>query len=99
MAPTEEELRALPGSEIVIQGLADLEAGRETVAGAAVQAAATRLREAGLDVPAPAAGDPATHRLYARIAEADERNAHSRYNAILRRLASFARAAESARAR
>ena len=96
MALAEEELRTLPGSEIVIEGLADLEAGRETVAGVAVQAAATRLRDAGLTVPAWSGREPAAHRLYARLAESDERNAHSHYNAILRRMASFARAAENA---
>jgi len=57
------DLSALPGSEIVLKGLEDLDAGRETAEGAAVQVAATRLRSGGLSVPRrarPAPKSPAT---------------------------------------
>jgi hypothetical protein len=45
------DLRDLPGAEIVLKGLDDLDAGRSTTDGAAVQVAASRLRAGGLPVP------------------------------------------------
>lgn len=92
-----EQLKDLPGAEIVVAGLADLEEGRESASASAVQAAAPRLRRAG--VPAPdAIGDvPAAHLLYRQLSEEFGNAAHSRYNAILARVASFAGAAERAR--
>lgn len=92
------DLRALPGAEIVLKGLDDLDAGRETTEGAAVQVAARRLRAGGLAVPPrdPDAGEPG-HDLYRLLG--DDLDPHSRYNAILRRVDSFARALEVARAR
>jgi hypothetical protein len=88
---------ALPGAEIVNTGIADLEAGRDTPQADAVLMAATRLRAAGAKVPPAVTREPAAHRLYARLARDDPRNAHSRYNAIVRRVISFARASERAR--
>jgi hypothetical protein len=88
----------LPGAEIVIEGLADLAAARESISALAVSMAATRLRAAGIDVPPTRSARPASHRLYEKLAGDDPRNAHSRFNAIVRRVASFARAAEHARA-
>jgi len=92
-----EDLKSLPGAEIVLPGLADLEAGRESVNASAVQAAAPRLRRAGLDAPGAEGGVPAAHRLYEQLGEQLGDGAHSRYNAILARVASFAGAAERAR--
>jgi hypothetical protein len=91
-------LGSLPGAEIVISGIADLEAGRDTADANAVLMAATRLRAAGADVPLAELDEPAAHRLYEQLADEDPLNAHSRYNAIVRRVISFARAAERARA-
>jgi len=90
-------LERLPGAEIVLPGLADLEAGRQSLNAVAVQAAAPRLRRAGLDAPSAAGDVPAAHRLYQQLSEQLGDGAHSRYNAILARIASFARAAERAR--
>ncbi len=90
----------LPGAEIVLPGIADLAAGRASVNASAVQAAAPRLRRAGLNPPA-AAGEsetPAAHDLYRHLSRELGDGAHSRYNAILARVASFAGAAERARA-
>lgn len=87
----------LPGAEIVLPGLADLRAGRQSVNALAVQSAAPRLRRAGLEAPSAEGGDPAAHRLYRRLSEELGDAAHSRYNAILARVASFAGAAERAR--
>lgn len=76
------------------QGLADLAAGRETEAGLLVRIGAPRLRRLGLVVPADEPG--AEHRLYRLLAESDPLTAHSRYNALIRALVSFERAAECA---
>jgi hypothetical protein len=94
---SDEQLKNLPGAEIVLPGLADLAAGRETVNASAVQSAAPRLRRAGLDAPSAEGETPAAHRLYAQLSEELGDAAHSRYNAILARVASFAGAAELAR--
>jgi hypothetical protein len=93
-----EELAGLPGADLVESGLEDLAAGRETIAALAVGMAGSRLRAVGLDVP-PVGVERPSHRLYDRLAREDDRTAHSRYNALVGRLASFARAAEHARAR
>lgn len=91
------DLKSLPGAEIVLPGLADLEAGRETVNASAVQAAAPRLRRAEVDAPSATGDVPAAHRLYQQLSDQLGDGAHSRYNAILTRVASFAGAAERAR--
>src|SRR5436853_1653322 len=43
--------RALPGSELVEQGLADLQAGEVTIESLLVSIGAPRLRRLGFDVP------------------------------------------------
>jgi hypothetical protein len=90
-------LEELPGAEIVLPGLADLEAGRDSVNATAVQCAATRLRDLGLDTPQTEDDVPASHALYERLSRELGDGAHSRYNAILRRVASFAAAARASR--
>jgi hypothetical protein len=87
----------LPGHELVSAGLVDLAAGRETVASLVVAMAAPRLRALGLAVPPIVAEQPG-HRLYELLTE-DDGGAHSRYNALVGRMASFARAAEHAPSR
>lgn len=94
---SEESLKSLPGAEIVLPGIADLAAGRETVNAMAVQCAATRLRRIDLDAFGQEDEPPAAHRLYAQLREELGDAAHSRYNAILSRVDSFAGAAERAR--
>lgn len=87
-------LDGLPGAEIVRPGLADLRDGRDTIEGNAVLMAATRLRLAGLPVP-EGDGAGAGHRLYVLLDESDPVGAYSRYNAIIRRIVSFARSVEA----
>jgi hypothetical protein len=82
---------ALPGAELVEKGLEDLRLGRESVEALLVSIGAPRLMRLGLDVAA--AIPEAEHRLYDRLSESDAATAHSRYNALLRRLVSFERAA------
>lgn len=88
---------SLPGAELVEQGLDDLGAGRETPVAALVSMAAPRLRALGVEVPRTIDDRP-SHRLYDLLSEEDPASAHSRYNALVGRIASFARAAEHARA-
>lgn len=65
----------------------------------AVQSAAPRLRSLGLEAESAEGRTPAAHRLYDLLHEELGDAAHSRYNAILSRVASFAQAAERARVR
>jgi hypothetical protein len=96
MNPT--EMGRLPGGEIVARGLADLAASRDTTDAAAVAMASTRLRDAGVPVPELAERvEPAAHHLYALLAREHGDGAHAHYNAIVRRIVSFAQAAERAR--
>jgi hypothetical protein len=85
----------LPGSELVEAGIADLAAGRESVEALLVASARERLAEVGHAVPPIEPGDLAV-RLYASIeASVGDAHAHARYNALRRRLLSFARAART----
>lgn len=89
---------ALPGVELVVSGLDDLNAGRESAAGTLLRSAATRLEAVGISVPG-GAQDDATSRLYALLVEqVGEGRAHGRYNALRRRLSSFLHAAAAIRA-
>ena len=85
----------VPGSDLVRQGLADLRAGLETDASLLVSIGAPRLRRLGFEVVSPFC-DP-EHRLYIRLAQSTRNAAHSRYNALQRRLVSFERAWPCAR--
>ena len=84
----------LPGAELVSPGLDDLRSGRITVEALLVSIGAPRLRRSGVEVPSPVP-DP-EHRLYELLAAEDPDGAHSRYNALVRRLVSFERALECA---
>lgn len=86
---------ALPGADLIRQGLQDLEAGVESVPALLVLVGAPRLRELGIAVndPFPRTDYP-EHRLYDLLAVDDDDGVHSRYNALIRRLVSFERAAE-----
>jgi hypothetical protein len=86
----------LPGHEIVSEGINDLATGRESESALLVAMAAPRLRSLGLPVPAGGGARP-SHRLYELLADTGE-GPHSRYNALVARVVSFARAAEHASA-
>jgi hypothetical protein len=90
------DFSALPGGDLIAQGLRDLEEGRETEASLLVLIGAPRLRALGLEIPpvTPRSGaEPPLpqHRLYTLLAADDDEGAHSRYNALIRRLVSFER--------
>jgi len=84
-----------PGAELIESGLADLTAGAVTIESLLVSIAAPGLRDAGVTA-GPTIPD-AELRLYALLAARDGLAAHSHYNALLRRVASFRHAAACAR--
>lgn len=86
------DLTAYPGGDLVQEGLADLARGEETIPALLVSIGAPRLRRIGL--PVPDAFPSPEHRLYERLAQSDPDSAHSRYNALVRRLVSFESTAE-----
>ena len=89
------ELYAYPGEELVRTGIEDLAAHRETVPALLVAVGAPRLRRIGLKLPVIAIEQP-EHRLYELLQRTESDAAHSRYNALIRRLVSFERACECA---
>jgi hypothetical protein len=97
---SEARVRRLPGEDLIRRGIADLQHGVESEESLLVSIGAPRLGRLGFQVegalPAP------EHRLYDVLRERHGDAAHSRYNALVRRLVSFERAAAamgSARAR
>ena len=84
---------ALPGSDLIRQGLRDLASGKESIESLLVLVGAPRLRRLGFDVPDDTPYLP-EDRLYAKLAEEDSDSAHSRYNALIGKLVSFERASE-----
>jgi hypothetical protein len=91
-------LAVLPGEDLVRKGLRDLDHEIESIEALLVQIGASKLRSLGVDVPMATSTVPPEHRLYARLEEESGPAAHSRYNALLRRLVSFERALACARA-
>ena len=85
-----------PGEEIIEQGMLDLAQGRETIPSLLVSIGAPRLRRLGLKIPQSEILSP-EHRLYAKLNAANPDSSHSQYNAWIRRLVSFERAAECAK--
>lgn len=84
----------LPGGDLIAAGMHDLESGKETIAALLVSIGAPRLRRLGFVIARPL---PAPEqRLYAILAASDAPSAHGRFNALVRRLVSFERAAECA---
>jgi hypothetical protein len=85
----------LPGEDLVQRGLEDLAAGIESAESLLVSIGAPRLTGLGVVVDNPFPSPE--HRLYKLLSEEEPASAHSRYNALVRRLVSYERAAECAR--
>lgn len=85
-------LDALPGGSFVKEGLSHLASNQKTVAAQLLLIGAPRLRKLGFDVPLPT--DPPEHHLYHLLWHTNPNSAHSQYNALIRLLVSFERAAE-----
>jgi hypothetical protein len=86
---------ALPGADLIEAGIRDLWNREETVEALLVAIGSPRLKRIGFDLPEVPSNPE--HRLYDLLAEQDSDSAHSRYNALIRRLVSFERAAECVR--
>jgi hypothetical protein len=84
----------LPGAELILPGLRDLHNGESHTIGALLVAiAATRLTEAGLDIPQAHLAPEPELTLYAYLQDEQE-DAYPYYNALLNRLNSFCNALE-----
>jgi hypothetical protein len=94
MNAVSESMRALPGSDLIERGIADLTAGRETTEALLVSIGASRLRSVGIGLPLPI--ESPEHKLYLHLARETGDAAHSEYNALIRRLVSFERTAQCA---
>ena len=90
----------LPGADLVSAGIEALRRGEATIEALLVMTGTRRMRAAGLDVPRglPLAQFP-EHALYKAIAADHPDDAHSRYNALIRRLVSFEHALERRQSR
>lgn len=87
-------LNELPGAELILPGLEDLHQGKANTVGALLVAiAATRLSEAGLEIPQGCLAAEPELSLYDRLQEECE-DAYLYYNALLSRLNSFCNALE-----
>ena len=91
------EQEALPGEEWIREGIDDLSRGIESAASLLVSIGAPRLRKLGLPIPDNVIPSP-EHRLYQLLSQSNTDAAHSRYNALIRRLVSYERAKECVRA-
>ena len=87
-------LNELPGAEIILPGLRELHNGESNTIGALLVAiAATRLTEAGLEIPKNHLALEPELTLYARLQDQQD-DAYPYYNALLNRLNSFCNALE-----
>jgi hypothetical protein len=84
-------MTSLPGNDLIVAGLEDLRNQRHTVEALLVAIGAPRLRSLGLELPDNLPTTP-EHRLYDLLSATEPDSAHSRYNALIRRLVSFERA-------
>lgn len=84
---------SLPASEFVKTGIEDLRRKRETIPALLVAIGAPKLRKLGLILPVALPSNP-EHRLYDLLSADNSDSAHSRYNALIRKLVSFQRAME-----
>ncbi len=87
-------LKTLPGSELILPGLDDLQKGQiNTIGALLVTIAATRLSNAGLDVPKDNLILEPELTLYEHL-QSERDDAYPYYNALLNSLSSFCNALE-----
>jgi len=89
------DLESIPGAGLVQRGVEDLDGGRESAEALLVSIGAPRLRSLGIEMSSPIATPE--HKLYLHLAHEKGDGAHSAYNALIRRLVSFERAASRRR--
>ncbi len=90
-----EEFRALPGGELVVQGLTDLSQNKKTIAALLILVAKPRLLGIGIDVNSDLGllSFP-EEALYHEIAILNPNDTHAKYNAYIREITSFTDSAE-----
>jgi hypothetical protein len=84
-------MKSLPGNDLIEMGVEDLRHQRQTIPALLVAIGAPKLRSLGLEVPEDLPSNP-EHRLYDLLSNSEPDSAHSKYNALIRRLVSFERA-------
>ena len=84
----------LPGADLIGRGIADLARGAVTAEALLVSIGAPRFRALGWDLPDTPPNPESA--LYALLYSVHGDGAHSRYNALVRRLVSYQRAAACA---
>jgi hypothetical protein len=84
-------MESLPGNDLIETGVQDLRQQRQTIAALLVAIGAPKLRSLGLEIPENLPSNP-EHRLYDLLSDSEPDSAHSKYNALIRRLVSFERA-------
>lgn len=84
-------MNSLPGNDLIEVGVDDLLHQRQTIPALLVAIGAPKLRSLGLEVPDNLPSNP-EHRLYDLLSDSEPDSAHSKYNALIRRLVSFERA-------
>lgn len=89
-----ESSQSIPGADLVNAGLNDLAAGHLTKEACLVAIGRPRLNRLGFAVPVV---EQPEAKLYALLAKINPDDAHSQYNALIRRLVSFERALECAK--
>ena len=89
------EYDAFPAGDLIRQGIEDIKGGIESPEALLVTIGRPRLKRLGVPVPEPSIKFPEA-RLYEYLSRTDSDAAHSRYNALIRRLVSFERAVECA---
>lgn len=90
-----ESITLLPADDLIAAGIRALQDRQESIASLLVKIRAPKLRSLGgvhvPDIP-PAFAVYPEHRLYDLLSADDSDSAHSRYNALIRKLVSFERA-------
>ena len=91
-----EQLKGLPGADLVSRGVEDLKNGECSELALLVLVAEPRLTALGIELtgPRPKIVGPVEHAFYTLLEERYGAEAHSRYNGLIRRVVSFARALE-----
>jgi|SRR5579872_6902520 len=90
--PDTHPKRLLPGEELVEEGMADLLQNKNSECALLVLSFGCRLRALGIPVPDRQSDRPFEHLLYELLEERLGKGAHSHYNALVRRMVSYARA-------
>lgn len=85
----------LPGEDLIKRGVDDLNRGEDTEFSLLALIAGPRLRRLGFQIPSRENSiQPLEHQLYERLEARLSGEAYSRYNSLLRRIASYASAVE-----